>query len=894
MSSKEIQQKLQNLIEDFSKDRFIYNFLLAYGTAKSVVTRLEKGDFNLSKNKGEVFYKKKLFFRIESNEKLLSSIDDISKDDSILRHKPRFAIVTDYKQLVAKDLKLGKNLDIPISELANHYDFFLPLAGSEVYNSSNDNQADRNAAYKLAQFYDFLIEENPKVYDSLVGVHNLNLFLSRLLFCFFAEDTGIFPEDSLFTNTLAQHTNNNGHDTHSFLDELFLRLNKEDSSTFPAFLAQFPYVNGGLFSGNIPAPKFSSKARRILIELGDLQWKDINPDVFGSMIQAVVTEGERSNFGKHYTSVPNILKLIKPLFLDELYEEYENAQTVQQLQKLLVRISTIKFFDPACGSGNFLIIIYKEIRSLEIKVIQKIIELSDSLLQIYTTQIKLSQFYGIEIDDFAHEIAMLSLWLAEHQMNMVFEDSLYGYGESEPILPLKQAGKIAQGNATRLNWNDVCHLEGNEEVYVVGNPPYLGSRYQKENHRQDMKFVLKSINDYKRLDYITCWFYKGVEYIKDKNAKVAFVSTNSICQGEQVTPIWSNLLKNGIEIGFCYKSFTWKNNAKGNAGVTVIIVGLRNISKQDKFIFDDNVKQSVKEINGYLQAEDNLYLKSRRIPISKIQNITRTNPALDNGYLLLNEQEKASLVFEYPKSAQLIKPVVGAAEFLQGKNKYCLWITDELLEAANDIPPIRERINLVRDYRLNRDDTSSNNPAKFPHRFLKMKLAKDSVLFLPTVSSIKRHYIPCGFFDNDTVIIDPNFAVYDPEPITFAILSSRMHMVWVRKFSGKMKTDYRYSSTLCYNTFPFPDISTARRETLSQYVFDIIDARANHTGKTIAWMYDPETMPQDLKHAHESLDAAIEQCYRLKPFTSDSERLDFLFALYEKMIKEEDNKIKAN
>ena len=473
MKSTEIKTNVQNLIDNFSKEEFIYDLLMAYGISKTSVTRLKKGDYNFAKTDGEILYKKKISFKEEASNKLLSSLEQIAKDEQIAKHKPRFAIVTDYIQIVAKDLKLGKNLDIALKELPNYFDFFLPLAGSEVYNATNDNEADRNASYKMASLYDLLIEENTQIYNSKASIHNLNIFLSRLLFCFFAEDTEIFAATSIFTNTLAQHTDENGKDTHTFLDELFERLNTENAEEFPEYLRQFEYVNGGLFKDQIKSPSFTAKARKTLIELGDLDWKDINPDIFGSMIQAVVDKDYRSDLGMHYTSVENILKLIKPLFLDELYDAFAKAETVNQLRTLINRISKIKFFDPACGSGNFLIITYKEIRLLEIRILEKIIDLSPNPTLEFT-QIQLSQFYGIEIDDFAHEMAILSLWLAEHQMNRVFEETLFDFGKSNPILPLKEAGQITHGNATRVDWKKACPITKTDEVYIIGNPPYLG------------------------------------------------------------------------------------------------------------------------------------------------------------------------------------------------------------------------------------------------------------------------------------------------------------------------------------------------------------------------------------------------------------------------------------
>lgn len=661
MSSHKIENNLEKIIANLNKDEFIYEFLIAYGISKSVVTRLKKGDQNRSKREDEVLYAKKIIFRIEDENNLLNAIDDIAQDAGVQKHSPRFAIMTDFKHLVAKDLKLGKALDIELNDLPKHYEFFLPLAGSEVYHSANDNEADRNAAYKMATLYDHLIEENPDIYQSKEQIHHLNVFLSQLLFCFFAEDTGIFPDDSIFTNTLVQHTDDNGKDTHVFLDKLFARLDSQDTTGLPEFLAKFPYVNGGLFQDKISSPKFSAKARKILVELGELQWKNINPDIFGSMIQAVTTGVDRSKLGQHYTSVPNILKLIKPLFLDEFYEELEKANTINQLFKLQNRIANAKFFDPACGSGNFLIITYKELRVLEIEIIKKIIELSnDAMPNAFASQINISQFYGIEIDDFAHEVAILSLWLAEHQMNIIFEERLFDYAEVSSILPLKSMGNIKQGDATLISWEKVCPITPTDEVYIIGNPPYLGARYQKDEHREQIEYLLSDYENYRRLDYIVCWFHKASNYIKGHNAKFAFVSTNSITQGEQVKPVWSKIFEKNLEINFAYKSFKWTNNAKGNAGVTVIIIGVRNCSTSPKYLFDKNIKSTVKNINGYLSDDGNLSVSSRTKPLSNFQTITRTNPALDDGNFLLDENEKYSLIKQCPKAEKIIRPVVGA------------------------------------------------------------------------------------------------------------------------------------------------------------------------------------------------------------------------------------------
>src|SRR5690554_849660 len=889
MQSSEIKHKVQDSIDNLSKEEFIYDLLLAYGISKTSVTRLKKGDYNFSKVEGEILYKKKIFFKKEASEKLLSSIEDISKEERILKQKPRFAVLTDYKQIVAKDLKLGKNLDIPLKELPNYFDFFLPLAGSEVYNASNDNEADRNASYKMADLYDLLIEENPSIYNSKESIHNLNIFLSRLLFCFFAEDTDIFEQDSIFTNSLAQHTAENGKDTHTFLDDLFDRLNTKDADLagVPNYLTKFPYVNGGLFKEKINSPIFTPKARKTLIDLGELQWSEINPDIFGSMIQAVVDKDYRSDLGMHYTSVENILKLIKPLFLDELYEAYENATTINQLQKLINRIATIKFFDPACGSGNFLIITYKEIRLLEILILEKITDLEAQSPTIKWTSIQLSQFYGIEIDDFAHEMAILSLWLAEHQMNKVFEDRLFDYGKSKPILPLKEAGQITQGNATRVDWTVACPISATDEVYVIGNPPYLGARLQDAEQKKDMDFVFNKLKKYRDLDYINCWVYKGADYISGLNAKCAFVTTNSICQGQQVPLIWPYILSKGIEIDFAYQSFKWTNNAKGNAGVTVIIVGLRNVGSEPKYLFIDNFRKSAKNINPYLLDGSDIVVSGRSNPLSKFPEMKFGNMPNDGGGLIFTEEEYGQLINQFPKAKSYMRLLLGSAEFIRGSKRYCLWIEDEQLEKAIKIPEISKRIEKTEIHRLNSKDSGTNRLAERSHQFRDRNTARENQLLIPRVSSESRDYIPCGYLDSETIISDSGLAVYDAEPYMFAIINSRMHMVWVKNVGGKLKTDYRYSKDICYNTFPFPDITTKQKENLNLYVFAILDERAKHPSKTMAQLYNPTTMPKGLLQAHQELDTAIEQCYRLQPFKNDTERLEYLFKQYEEMLQKD-------
>jgi hypothetical protein len=884
MKSNEIQHNVQSVIDNFSKEEFIYDLLIAYGILKQSVTRLKKGDYNVSKIEGEILYKKKVFFKIEESDKLLSSLEEVAKENRVLKQKPRFAILTDYKHIVAKDLKLGTNLDIELKELPNYFDFFLPLAGSEVYNAKNDNEADRNASYKMASLYDLLIEENPEIYNSKEDIHKLNIFLSRLLFCFFAEDTEIF-EENIFTNTLAQHTAENGKDTNAFLDNLFERLNAEKGDKYPDYLAKFPFVNGGLFKDSIKAPIFTQKARKTLIDLGELQWKDINPDIFGSMIQAVVIPDYRSDLGMHYTSVINILKLIKPLFLDELYEEFENATTIKELRKLINRISKIKFFDPACGSGNFLIITYKEIRLLEIRILEKIIALEPNPTWEWTS-IQLTQFYGIEIDDFAHEMAILSLWLAEHQMNRVFEDTLFDFGKSKPILPLKEAGQITQGNATRVDWETVCSITKEDEVYIIGNPPYLGSFLQSKEQKEDLAYVCQGFKSYKDLDYISIWFIKASRYTHGFNGKYAFVSTNSICQGEQVALLWTHVITSENEIFFAHQSFKWTNNAKGNAGVTVVIIGIRPVSNDDKFIFNKNISQNVKRINPYLTEGSSSWITKRTKPLSKIPVMNYGSKIVDKGNLIFSTEEKNNFIDKNPNAKKFLKRLVGSAEFIRDTERWVLYIKDEDLEFAKSFSEISQRLDKVKEFRNQSSEKSTREAANTPHKYYYSVHNGAEAIIIPSTSSERRNYIPMGFLSGDYIITNAANAVFNAEPWLFAVLTSRIHMVWVRAVGGRLKTDYRYSSQLCYNTFPFPDITTKQKENLNLYVFAILDERAKHN-KTMAQLYNPDTMPKGLLQAHQELDIAIEQCYRLQPFKNDTERLEYLFKQYEEMIKKD-------
>ncbi|MCB1156728.1 MAG: class I SAM-dependent DNA methyltransferase [Leptospiraceae bacterium] len=882
MNIAQIEANIHNLISSFSEETFIFELLLAYGKPKASITRLQKGNLNMAKTEGEICWKKVIFFKVEKKSKLHKTLAELEEN---ITHKERFVIVTDYKTIVAVDTKTKDKLDCAIKDLAKHYDFFLPLAGMEKAQHVNENPADVKAAEKMAKLFDIIKKDNPD--NSPEFIHGLNLFLSRLLFCYFAEDTHIF-EDNQFTNFIDSHTQVDGSDVNTYLDKFFDVLNtpknkrKKTFGELPEYLNSFPYVNGGLFRDSVPAPKFSKTSRAALINSGEQDWSAINPDIFGSMFQAVIGAEQRGNLGQHYTSVPNIMKVIEPLFLSELYEELEKAgKSKKKLDALLHRIHNIKIFDPACGSGNFLIIAYKELRILEMKIFK-----AGDMMAL--SGIQLSQFYGIEIDDFAGEIAKLSLWLAEHQMNVEFRKE---FGRTNPTLPLSEAGNIVQGNACRLDWEEVCPKTNKfgepAEVYILGNPPYLGSRMQQAAQKADMDYVFSFLKTYRDLDYISIWFYKGAQYIKGINSKCSFVSTNSICQGLQVGLLWPHIFKLGIEINFAHTSFKWTNNAKSKAGVTVVIIGLRNKNNKDSYLYSSQTKRVVNNINGYLVAGTNCIIEMRSTPISNFSIMQKGSQPTDGGNLILSEQEKERIVNKEPDSLNFIKKYIGSQEYIRGQIRYCIWIEDDQLEDAMKIESIKNRVQQVKYMRVKSTKLATQKLSEKPYAFGECRYKKTSAIIIPSVSSERRDYIPIGYLHDDTVISNLAFVIYNAEPFLIGVLSSNIHMIWVRTISGYLGTSLRYSNTLSYNTFPFPPISEQRKNEITQAVFRILEEREKHSDKTLAQLYDPDKMPDGLREAHRQNDLIIEKCYRSKPFTSDEERLEYLFKLYEKMIAEE-------
>ncbi|PHS56593.1 MAG: SAM-dependent methyltransferase [Sulfurimonas sp.] len=874
MNILQLEQKLQNLTDNLVKDDFIFDFLSAYEMPKSNISRLRKNsDVNTLELNGELTVKnKKLFFKSVESQNLNAIYEELVTSKKTMR----FVLVTDFKTLMAFDSKLLITLKIPLEELSKNSDFFWGIAGVEKATVYDEKEADVKASLKMAKLFDEIKKTN--TIETQEDIHALNVFLTRLLFCYYAEDTQIFEGENTFTTYISSTTNADGSDVDIHIAKLFEVLNSKNRD-ISHHLKNFPYVNGGLFAQKLNIPKLTYKSRKLLIECGgELNWSQINPDIFGSMIQAVISDEHRGGNGMHYTSVPNIMKVINPLFLEELQAEFEKAKTnPKKLNELHKRITNIKIFDPACGSGNFLIIAYKELRRLEMKIFK-----SAGMLNM--PSIKLSQFYGIELDDFAHEVAILSLWLTEHQMNMEFKKE---FGDCTPTLPLKDGGNIIQGNATRLEWNEVCPKEDGDEIYVLGNPPYIGTRNQVKEHKEDMEYLFKGVKNYKTLDYIACWFYLGAKYIKGINSRYAFVSTNSITQGDQVATLWSNVFNEDVEINFAYQSFKWSNNAKNNAGVIVVIVGIANKNKFKKKLYKNGIVFETNIINGYLLDAPNIYIERRSSPILNIPKMSYGNYTGGCNELLLTPLEKENILAENEDASKFIRKLSGSAEFIQGKERYCLWISNEDLEEASQIQNISDRINKVKENRLKSKDESLQKLALRAHQFRDLNEAKVSSIIVPIVSSERRKYIPIGFLEKDVIIPNSAQVIYDADVWIFGFITSYIHNIWVKTVGGKLKSDYRYSSVLCYNTFPFPKITQIQKVKIEELVHLILDERDKNFPKTMAELYDPNKMPKGLKQAHHNLDLYIEKCYREKPFQNDEERLEYLFRLYEKMVKEE-------
>ena len=871
---------------------FVYRFLGCFETIPRSTIKLLKLEQDKNPSQDIFVKSKKISFRLTDSLELLTQLEDIRTLKKVTKDKIRFIVVLNQTQMLVQDTKKMFQIIFDIAELPMQYEIFLPLIGIDSVSAEMEHETDLKASERMGKFYSDIKAHNSIATDT--QTHDLNLFLTRILFCMFAEDTGIFPKDS-FENVIKM-TQTDGSDIPDTLTRLFSILNTkivERPDNLIQSLSVFPYANGGLFNNTIAIPRFTQQARQSLIRSCELKWDEINPDIFGAMVQAVLRTDVNNDNTEHFTSVPNIMKVIRPLLLNELDRELENAKNDKELDQLLTRISRIKFFDPAVGCANFLIITYKEIRRLEIKILSRISNQS----QIHNTSIRLDNFYGIEINDFSAEVAKISMLIAQHQMNKEFEEQ---FSHLESILPLRDSCVIVHGNAAQLDWTTVCPRNESNEIYIIGNPPFGGSRKQDTSQKDDLKKVFKG-KDYKSLDYVSLWYYLGAEYIRGFNAKCALVSTNSIVQGEQVALLWPRVLGDDIEINFAYQSFKWKNSARANAGVTCVIIGLANKSQSTKYIFNGlesaNTHQVV-AINPYLMNGETIFVHSRTTPLSQFPEMNFGNMPNDGGNLLLTFEEKEKLIAKNPEISRYIKRALGGADFLRDLERYCLWIEDPV--EVENITEIVEIINKVKKYRLKSEREVTKKLANFSYRFGEVRHQNKQSIIIPATTSENRTYIPMDFRDNNTIILNSAQAIYTDNISIFGIISSRMHMVWVRAVGGRLKTDLRYSKNVIYNTFPFPPISDDYRETITRIVFDIIGIRERYFTWTLADMYNPDRMPEDLRQRHSDLDSAIDRCYidnlRLGKsyFIDDSDRLEMLFGLYQKMIHAEQEAQYAN
>ena len=906
---REIEQRLaDSFVGGVNPAEVGYKLLYSFGKSERDIERYKEGKGVLKTFDGLLI--KGLFcYQPVSMFGLTSQLEQLKSNEQIIKAAPKIIAVSDGKSILAYDLREKDTYENQLERLPSDFAFFYPLMDVERVHYVEESPADIKAAEKLAKLHDELRSYNE--FRSNDDLHDLNIFISRLLFCFFAEDTGIF-EENLFTSSIQRYTKEDGSDLTDYLAHTFniMDVSLRSSETL-SIIKQFPYVNGGLFSKRIQIPKMGAKARRIIIECGELNWKDINPDIFGSMIQAVVNPEERANQGMHYTSVPNIMKVINPLFLDELRGEYNklNEFYEQKLQMknigalstkqfydelkpvikkgdaLLKRMSKMKFFDPACGSGNFLIITYKCLRFLEMDILalQRKCTPEGEILFVDNSVISLSQFYGIELLDFPHEVAMLSLWLAEHQMNTKLNED---FGVNTKALPLKNITQIVCGNACRIDWNTVCPHTPEEEVFIFGNPPYLGARLQNEEQKADMEYAMGKEIAYNNLDYISTWFYSGTKYIANSSAKLAFVTTNSISQGEQVALLWPSIIEKRVEIAFAYHSFKWSNNAKYNAGVTCIIIGLRSNSNEPKYLFEGTNKKKVNNITPYLTDGNVLLIEKASKSICGLKEMSFGSMPNDGGALILDEYEKDQLIGSYPNVSSIIKPLIGSDEFLHSYKRYCLWITEDTLSIALQNPSINQRIKRCKEARLASKRGSTNKLAELPYRFGEIRYKEEECIIVPEVSSERRPYIPIGYMEKGTVITNRAFAIYGAPIWLFGVISSAIHLIWTKTFCGRLETRYNYSATLCYNTFPFPKISDEKKKEIESAAENVLITREYYPEKTLAELYDPDKMPQDLREAHAKLDDIVESCYPGYPFASDEARLECLFKLYEKMTAE--------
>lgn len=913
MNAVEIEAAITDLsLEAFDPQDFPYAFLAAFGHKETALKRLRSGNSNNSDLPGGVLLRNNIHIATCDEGNVSETLTALLASPATTKAKAKFVLATDGKHFEAKDTGSDELVVCEFEDFPNHFGLFLPLAGISTIREIKDNPIDVRATGRLNKLYVELLRENPD-WATEKRRPDMNHFMARLIFCLFAEDTGIFNRSSLFTQTVEQMSERDGANTHEVLETIFramnIKFNERDTASprLPNWATGFPYVNGGLFAGNTEVPRFSRIARTYLSHAANLNWKEINPDIFGSMIQAVADDEERGALGMHYTSVPNILKVLNPLFLDELRAQLESAgDNKTKLLNLRKRMARIRVFDPACGSGNFLVIAYKQLREIEAEISKR---RSEAHLR---SEIPLTNFRGIELRDFPAEVARLALIIAEFQCDVLYRGQQDALAE---FLPLNAENWIVSGNSLRLDWLSICPPTGtgvkvrgddlfntpldqteidfaNEggETYICGNPPYLGSTWQSEEQKDDLRAIFDHrCKTWKSLDYVAGWFMKAADYGAHTPCTAAFVSTNSICQGQQVPILWPMIFKGGHEIAFAHTSFKWANLASHNAGVTVAIVGISNIAGRTRRLFsitDDGatVAKEVANINAYLVAGPNVMVEKVSKPFCGQMEMVKGNQPTDGGNLLMSAGEVDDLNITQIQRQRFVRKIFGSAEFIRGLERYCLWITDAQAQEAQQIAPFAPRIEAVRNMRLASPKAATVQTADTPYKFGEIRQTGDeTVIIVPSVSSESRQYLPVGYADRGTIVSNLAFAICDGQLNNLALLASRLHLVWVGTVCGKMKTDFRYSNTMGWNTFPIPTLTEQNKADLTESAENILLAREAHFPATIADLYDPEKMPENLRAAHERNDEVIERIYIGRRFKNDTERLEKLFDMYTKM-----------
>ena len=924
MNAVEIEEAVSELVsQPFDPAEFPFQFLTAFGAKDTTIKRLRKGESNASDVAGGVLQRNNIHVAVGPAGMVGETLAVLRTSPKTGSQKVKFLLATDGEMVEAEDLLSGETVACAFADLPRHFGFFLPLAGISTVKEIKNNPIDVKATGRLNRLYVELLKDNPD-WGTEARRRELNQFMARLIFCFFAEDTGIFRQGS-FTATITQMSHA-GHgsgeeqwgNTHEVLQHLFLAMdtpvthegNFDDRYRRAAGIRPwadvFPYVNGGLFTGASECPRFSRTARAYLLRAGELDWKEINPDIFGSMIQAVADDGERGELGMHYTSVPNILKVLNPLFLDDLREQLEAAgDNRRKLQNLRKRLANIRVFDPACGSGNFLVIAYKEMRAVEAQIVERLGGEANLKLGDRRSVIPLSNFFGIEIKGFAVEIARLALLIAEFQADCLY---LSQQEARAMVLPLHRTGEIKVGNALRLDWLTVCPpmetvvatehdlggptgrlaldanqlgLAGAGETYVCGNPPFKGARKQLEDQKQDLHEIFGGGNDYKDCDYVSGWYLKAASYLRSVRSEAAFVSTSSICEGEQVQHIWGRMFQEGSKITFAYRPFGWRNSATNNAVVTCVIVGLGHEHGVVRGIFEGTTFRSCQSISPYLVPGQQQYVAASDRPISSdLSRMVSGSMPRDGGHLILSNDERSVLIDNCPGATRIIKRFSGTSELTNGSGRWCLWIEDGDIDLASSNPEVSRRIGNVKAFRESSSAKTTREYARIPHKFAQRSHKAGGSIIVGATSSENRPYLPADWCNSETVISNAAYAIYSGKLFELGVLVSRIHLVWVATVCGRMKTDFRYSKTLGWNTFPVPKLTEQNKADLARTAENILLAREAHFPATIADLYDPEAMPEDLRRAHEENDEVLERIYIGRRFRNDTERLEKLFDLY--------------